>query len=157
MIVRLVPSILSLPVLVELQQADLITGEECRGMRHPRYVVEVQSGKSPAVQTKTADVLKRHGFEEESKLLAGKQTLPIIHVPVGCCTVEPSCKGHLKAYITVVSLLYLSCTQCWVIMSEYQNHTAFPLGQLKDLLAHTKPFPWVVVCQQWSEWSELVK
>ena len=74
MIVCLVPSLLSLPVLVELQQADLITGEECRGTYHPRLVVRVQSGKSPEVLSKTADVLKRHGFEEESNLLAGKQT-----------------------------------------------------------------------------------
>ena len=86
MIVCFVPSLLSLPVLVELQQADLITGEECRGTFDPSLVVEVQSGKSPEVVTKTADVLKRHGFEEESKLLAGKQTQPIIHTPVVCCT-----------------------------------------------------------------------
>ena len=86
MIVHLVPSLLSLPVLVELQQADLITGEECRGMYHPILVVRVQSGKSSEVQTKTADILNRHGFEEESKLLAGKQTQPIIHTPVVCCT-----------------------------------------------------------------------
>ena len=57
------------------------------------HVVILQSGKSPAVQTKTADVLKRHGFEEESKLLAGKQTQPLIHVPVVCCTVEPVVRG----------------------------------------------------------------
>ena len=106
MIVCFVPSLLSLPVLVELQQADLITGEECRGMCHPILVVEVQSCKSPEVQTKTADILKRHGFEKESELLAGKQTQPLIHVPVVCCTVEPSCKGHLKASITVVSVMY---------------------------------------------------
>ena len=106
MVVLLVPSLVSPPVLVELQQADLITGEECRGMCHPRHVVDVQSGKSPAVQTKTADVLKRHGFEEESKLLAGKQTQPIIHTPVVCCTVEPSCKGHLKACIIIVSFMH---------------------------------------------------
>ena len=108
-------------------------------------MVEVQSGKSPEVLTKTADVLLRHGFEEESNLLAGKQTQPFIHVPVVCCTVEPSCKGHLKASI-IVSFR----TQCWVIVSEHQSHTAFPLGHLKHLLAHTNPFPWVVVCQQWS-------
>ena len=86
MIVNLVPSLLSLPVLVQLQQADLITGEECRRIDQPILVVLVQSGKSPEVVTKTADVLKRHGFEEESKLLAGKQTQPIIHTPVVCCT-----------------------------------------------------------------------
>ena len=94
-------SFLSPPVLAELVQADLITSEERRGLRYTSDVVEVQRGKSPEVMTKTADVLRRHGFEEESNLLAGKQTQPLIHVPVVCCTVEPSCKGHLKASIIV--------------------------------------------------------
>ena len=89
------------PVLAELVQADLITSEECSGLYDPSDVVAVQSGKSPEVLTKTADVLRRHGFEEESTLLAGKQTQPLIHVPVVCCMVEPSCKGHLKASIIV--------------------------------------------------------
>ena len=71
------------PVLAELQQADLITSEECRGLRYSSHVVRVQSGKSPEVQSKTADVLRRHGFEKESNLLTGKQTQTLIHVPVG--------------------------------------------------------------------------
>ena len=91
------------PALAELQRADLITSDECEGLYKPKHVVRVQSGKSPEVQTKTADVLRRHGFEEESNLLSGKQTQPLIHVPVVCCTVEPSCKGHLKASIIIVS------------------------------------------------------
>ena len=62
-------------VLAELQQANLITSEECEGLYSPRGVVRVQSGKSPEVLTKTADVLRRHGFEEESTHLSGKQTL----------------------------------------------------------------------------------
>ena len=69
------PFLVSLPVLHELEQADLITGGECRVLSN---VIQVQSGKSPEVQTRTADVLRRHGFEEESNLLAGnyKQTQP---------------------------------------------------------------------------------
>ena len=98
------------PVLAELQQADLITSEECRGLYDASYVVGVQRGKSPEVLTKTADVLRRHGFENKSNLLAGEQTQPLIHVPVVCCTVEPSYKGRLKA-----SLYCLSTTQCRVI------------------------------------------
>ena len=70
--------LLYLPVLVELQQADLITSEECKGLYDPGDVVRIQSGKSPEVQTKTAEILKRHGFEEESNLLAGKQTQPLM-------------------------------------------------------------------------------
>ena len=93
--------LLSLPVLVELQQADLITSEECKGLYDPGDVVRIQSGKSPEVQTKTAEVFRNHGFLTLSNILAGKQTQPLIHVPVVCCTVEPSCKGHLKASIIV--------------------------------------------------------
>ena len=93
-------------VLAELQQASIITSEECEGLYHLRLVVQVQSGKSPEVVTKTADVLNRHGFEEKSKLLAGKQTQPLIHILVGCCTVEPSCKCHLKASIINVSFTH---------------------------------------------------
>ena len=92
MIVLPVPSLLSPPVLAELQQADLITSEEYRWLWQPSDVVRVQSVKSSEVQSKTADVLMRHGFEEESNLLSGKQTLSLIHVPVVCCTVEPSCR-----------------------------------------------------------------
>ena len=62
------------PVLAELQQADLITSEECEGLSDRSEVVEVQERKSADVIAKTADVLRRHGFEKESKLLEGKQT-----------------------------------------------------------------------------------
>ena len=79
------------PVLAELQQADLITSEECRGLDDSSDVVEAQSGKSHEVQSKTADVLRRHGFEEGSTHLSGKQTWPLIHVPKVYCTVELSC------------------------------------------------------------------
>ena len=73
MIVLPVPSLLSPPVFAELVQADLITSEECRWVLSDfSDVVEVQSGKSPEVLTKTAEVLLRHGFEKESNLLAGK-------------------------------------------------------------------------------------
>ena len=63
------------PVLAELQKAKLITSEECRGLWQPSDVVEVQRGKPPEVQSKTAKVLRSHGFEEESNFLAGEQTL----------------------------------------------------------------------------------
>ena len=66
------------PVLAELQQADLITSEECEELDDSSDVVFVQSGKSPEVQSKTADVLRRHGFQKESNLLTGKQTLLLL-------------------------------------------------------------------------------
>ena len=71
MIVLPVPCLPSLPVLVELQQTDLITSEECRGLNDISVVVSVQRVKSPEVMSKAADVLRRHGFKEESPLLAG--------------------------------------------------------------------------------------
>ena len=86
-----VPSFLSPTVLIELQQADLITSEECKRLSVKHYwsrfgisgaacdisdVVDVQKGKSPEVMSKTAEVLRRHGFQNESKLLAGRQSRP---------------------------------------------------------------------------------
>ena len=76
--------------LAELQQADLISSEECKSVVDDRNVVGVQSGKSPEVLTKIADVFRRHGFDKHSNFLAGKHTQPLIHVPVVCCTVEPT-------------------------------------------------------------------
>ena len=83
MIVLPVPSLLSPPVLVELRQADLITSEEHETLEVHRWrwgdlrdVVRVQHVKSPEVVTKTAEVLRRHGFEFSSKLLAGRQSSP---------------------------------------------------------------------------------
>ena len=39
-------------------------------------MVRAQSAKSPEVMAKTADVLRRHGFKEESRLLEGRQSSP---------------------------------------------------------------------------------
>ena len=79
------PSLLSPPVLVELRQADLITSEECKRLQ-VQYdwlqgydmsgVVDVLKGKSPEVMSKSAKVLRRHGFDEESRTLAGRQSRP---------------------------------------------------------------------------------
>ena len=85
-------SLVSSSVLGEQQQAGLISSEECKGLDEPSDVVRVQRRKSLDIQTKTAEILMRHGFEEESKLLVGKQTQSLIHVPLVCCTVEASCR-----------------------------------------------------------------
>ena len=106
MIVLSLSSLLPSPVLAELQQAGIISSEECMEVIDIDDVVQVQSGKSPEVQTKTAEVLRSHGFSTSSNLLAGKQTQPLIHLVVVCCTVEPSCKGHLKAFIIIVSFTH---------------------------------------------------
>ena len=63
-------------VLAELQQADLISSEECEGLQDISGVVRVQKGKSPEVMFKTVKVLRRYGFDEESKPLAGRQSRP---------------------------------------------------------------------------------
>ena len=63
-------------VLAELQQAALISSEECEGLHHISGVVRVQKGKSPEVMFKTVKVLRRYGFDEESKPLAGRQSRP---------------------------------------------------------------------------------
>ena len=77
MIVCPVPSLsLVNAVLVELQQANVITSAESVRLSVIIDVVRVQSGKSPTVVSKTGDVLQRHGFEEESRLLAGRQSKP---------------------------------------------------------------------------------
>ena len=76
MIVLPVPSLLFPPVLAELQHADLITSGECKRMSDISDVVNVQRGKSPEVLSKTANILKRHGYEKPSRLLAGGQSRP---------------------------------------------------------------------------------
>ena len=59
--------------LAELQQADLVSGEELSDISD---VVDVQKGKSPEMMSKTAEFLRRHGFEKESTPLAGRQSRP---------------------------------------------------------------------------------
>ena len=76
MIVLPVPSLLSPLVLDKLQQVDLITSEECEELSDISDVIRVQSDKSPEVVAKTAEILRRHGFEKESRLLAGRQSRP---------------------------------------------------------------------------------
>ena len=64
----------SLSALAELQQANLITSEECEELSAINDVVTVQSGKSPGVVLQTATVLRRYGFKEESRLLTGRHS-----------------------------------------------------------------------------------
>ena len=59
-------------------QAKVITGEDCDDLRYISDVVGAQNGKSPEVVSKSAAVLSRHGFEKESRLLAGRQSTLII-------------------------------------------------------------------------------
>ena len=95
MIVLFVHSLLSPPVVVELQEADLITGEEYGWLQLVQCycsscdlsdVVRVQRGKSPEVMSKTAGVMRRHGFESKSRLLAGRQSRPSFICL--CCVVQ---------------------------------------------------------------------
>ena len=63
------------PVLADLRQGGL-TASESRRLSDISGVVRLQSGKSPEVMSITADVLQIHGFDEESRLLAGRQSRP---------------------------------------------------------------------------------
>ena len=79
MFVLPVPPLLSPPVLAELQQADLVTSEECKRLHSLQCeelndissVAIVQSHKSPEVMLETAVVLRKHGFEKEYQWLEG--------------------------------------------------------------------------------------
>ena len=73
------PYLLSAPVIADLQLADLITTEECRRLSALRDIVRVQKCKSATVMTKTADVLRRHGLEKESKSLLGKHMFSVFY------------------------------------------------------------------------------
>ena len=86
-------------ILAELRQADLITKEEHTTLsaitnvdKVITEVVRVQWCKPPQVMSETADFLRKHGVEEESMLLASRQSrlssvCMCLHVL--CCTVEP--------------------------------------------------------------------
>ena len=63
-------------VLAELRQADLITSKEREELRAISEVVRLQRVKPPEVVCKTADVLRKHGFEKEAKSLPGRQSRP---------------------------------------------------------------------------------
>lgn len=61
-------------VLFELNTAGLITSEECTDLDDTSDVVRVQISKSLEVMAQTSEVLKRHGFGIDAKLLEGKET-----------------------------------------------------------------------------------
>ena len=65
-------------VLAELQQAGLITSEDNNCLNDVSDVFAVQMNKSDEIIAKSAEVLKRHGFERESNRLAGKQTYNMV-------------------------------------------------------------------------------
>ena len=55
-------------------------------------------GNSPEEMCKAAEVLKRHGFEEKSKFLAGRQSRPS-SICLCCYTVELPYDAHLACDI----------------------------------------------------------
>lgn len=65
----------SLPfvVIFELQQADLISSENCKKLTNISRVVGHQRKASPDTMIKTAAVLRKHGHQKMSKLLLGSQ------------------------------------------------------------------------------------
>ena len=101
MIVLSFPFLLSPPVFAVLCQADLITNAECSWLFDISEVVRAQRCKSPEVVAKTADVLRRHGFEKDPRLLEGRQSSPSSISLCHCCTVEPPYDGHLVSSTTI--------------------------------------------------------
>ena len=67
----------SLPVLVEVQQANLVTAEERERLWNCDNLAILLSGKSPDMVAQSNEILIKHGFEEMSKFLAGKLILVI--------------------------------------------------------------------------------
>ena len=63
-------------IRTQLRQINLITFEEYWRFNDISDMVKVQRSKSSDVMFKTADVLRKYGFEEESRLLAGRQSRP---------------------------------------------------------------------------------
>ena len=78
------------PVLAELQQADLITSEECRGLYDSSRVVRVQSGKSPEVLKKLLMFLGDMDLRKSLLTFQVSRHSPS-SMSVGCCIVEPGC------------------------------------------------------------------
>ena len=60
------------PVLAVLHNAGLVATDERERLSDISDVVRVQRGKSPAKVAKAADILKAHGFEEQSVFLSGE-------------------------------------------------------------------------------------
>ena len=63
-----------LPVLLELQQANLITSEERERLKNLSGLVRAQCGKPFEELAITVDLLRRYGCNEEFDFLAGEQT-----------------------------------------------------------------------------------
>lgn len=63
------PFLLSPSVLADLEK---ISSKQHKKMSGISDVVSGQGGRLPAEIAKTADVLRRHGFEKESSFLSGK-------------------------------------------------------------------------------------
>ena len=68
----------------DLQQADLITSEECKMLRDISDVVKVQNSKSSEVVAKIADALRRLGLENESRFLSGELIFSYISILQAC-------------------------------------------------------------------------
>lgn len=76
--------------LVALQQAHLITSEERTSLCNASGLAGMQCDKSPEVLSKSADILRRHGYTEDAKFLSSKQTKYSSTLPMLCHTVQQS-------------------------------------------------------------------
>ena len=68
----------------------MITSAESERLRDLSDVIGLQSGKSHQDMAKTSKVLRRHGFNGESKLLSGKhRTIGLLSVMLSLLVVRP--------------------------------------------------------------------
>ena len=64
-------------MLSELYENKLITSEDVQEMKRMEgdlmtIVVSIQCGKEADIITKTAEIIRKHDFTEESKILTGR-------------------------------------------------------------------------------------
>ena len=77
-----------LPVVLELQQANLITSEERERLKNLGDLVRAQCGKPFEELAITVDLLRRYGCKEEFDFLAGEQTYVHRDLLFACVSAE---------------------------------------------------------------------
>ena len=110
------------PVFAELEEAGLMASEECKGLNGPSDVVAAQRYKSPEVVDKTAEVLRRHGFEKESNILAGE-----LSRPSSACLVVVAFLGHPSLF------KHKDTTSVFRAQLHSQQESAHPLWCLPQM------------------------
>ena len=82
-------------MLTELYQNELITSEDVQEMKGMKgdlmgRLVFIQCGKEADTVTKTAEITRRHGFKEDSKMLTGRVVCMGTCMCACLCVVQPA-------------------------------------------------------------------